>query len=141
MLLLFLFAGRCQAAGRSANVLESQSVSNTSLRVVGATKNASTPHFHLLLIPILINQCLIIYRGKRVGKDYPPDLLGLLQSQLSCQVPAGDSASLTFISTFLDTVLICTYSRGKVTDLPRHRGVGLYRTETELQTLQLSYDN
>ena len=29
------------------------------------------------------------------------------------KVPAGDSATLTFLSTFLDTVLVCSYSRGK----------------------------
>ena len=29
------------------------------------------------------------------------------------KVPAGDSATLTFLSTFLDTVLVSSYSRGK----------------------------
>ena len=27
------------------------------------------------------------------------------------KVPAGESATLTFLSTFLDTVLVCSYSR------------------------------
>ena len=33
--------------------------------------------------------------------------------EVSEKVPAGDSATLTFLSTFLDTVLVCSYSRGK----------------------------
>jgi len=32
--------------------------------------------------------------------------------EVSEKVPAGDSASISFISTFLDTVLTCTYSKG-----------------------------
>lgn len=37
---------------------------------------------------------------------------------MSEKVPAGDSSTLTFLSTFLDTVLVCTYSRGKVQVCP-----------------------
>ena len=32
--------------------------------------------------------------------------------EVSEKVPAGDSATLTFISTFLDTLLVCQYSKG-----------------------------
>ena len=31
---------------------------------------------------------------------------------MSEKVPVGDTTSITFISTFLDTLLICEYSKG-----------------------------
>jgi hypothetical protein len=32
--------------------------------------------------------------------------------EVSERMPAGDHVTLTFVSTFLDTILICAYSKG-----------------------------
>ena len=56
----------------------------------------------------MINNDALINNDAFINND------ALMTDQVSERVPAGDDVNVSFVSTFLDTILQCNYSKGEV---------------------------